>query len=53
VPPLSNAFRYSSATDFRCSSVIGCLEIAISSSLARLTPTPPAVQVSQTARVRA
>src|SRR3989454_7170475 len=30
VPPLSKAFRYSSATDLRCSSVMVCVVIAMS-----------------------
>src|SRR5436309_1656006 len=33
LPPLSNAFRYSSATDLRCSSVIVSFEIATASLL--------------------
>src|SRR5947208_13705046 len=32
VPPASNAFRYSSATDLRCSSVICCVATAMLAS---------------------
>src|SRR5438045_1840796 len=35
-PPASKAFRYSRATDLRCSSVMDCVETAMSSLLSRV-----------------
>src|SRR5215472_9603768 len=40
-PPLSNAFRYSSATDLRCSSVIVCLVRAMASPYWNNETEPP------------
>src|SRR4026209_2948966 len=37
-PPLSKAFRYSSATDFRCSSVMVCVLTAMHRLLSRAHP---------------